>query len=1116
MSWLEQITGHPVVTGLCFRIDGGGAVAVRGATGSSTAVLVAALSRLVRTPLLLVAAHLDEADEASEEIEGLGVRAAKFPALELLPGETTVSLELLSERLTLLRRLAQGDVPSVVVAPIHALMQSAPPPGRLQDMMRVISPGDRLDVRGLLLWLDEAGYTRAEAVESPGEYAVRGGIVDVFPPSGVPFRVDLFGDEVEGVFEIDLETMGSDRRVERAEIVGVSAERLETAEAASSLLDHFPGGFAAVLAEVAEIHEQGRSYYDRAVEARGLVSLPDVLRSIVERACAVVEVNRGSAGSAGGGEVLDLPLEALPSFDQSAAAAVGELRDLTAARRTIALCQNEGEAQRLRELLGEFAPGAPVEIETRYLHRGFMWDGPGGGLALVPYHELLHRYQLRRRVRRIAARATDTFLDLEAGDYVVHRDHGIARFIGLRRLEKAGEAPGEEYLTLEFAAGAKLHVPASRIDLVHRYIGAFQGRPELSRIGGRKWAKQKEQVSEAVRTLAAEMLRIQAARAATPGIRYPADTTWQREFEAEFPYQETEDQLAAAALVKRDMSDPQPMDRLICGDVGFGKTEIAIRAAFKAAEYGRQVAVLVPTTVLAEQHERTFRERFADYPFRVESLSRFKTRRAQLDVLQALRKGQVDIVIGTHRLLSADVRFADLGLVIIDEEQRFGVRHKQRLLGFRMTADVLTLTATPIPRTLHMALLGLRDISALTTPPLDRRAIVTEVIPFDRRRVQRAIERELAREGQVYFVHNRVHSIDRAADQVRALAPDARILVGHGQMPARQLESVMLRFLRHEADVLVCTTIIESGIDIPTANTMFIADAHMFGLSELHQLRGRVGRYKHRAYCYLLLPEDGVVSDIGLKRLRAVEQFSMLGAGFKIAMRDLEIRGAGNLLGPEQSGHIAAVGYEMYCRLLERAVGDLKNEPRISTIDTTVDLGLTGGLPKGYIPSDTRRMEAYRRFSRADTLAELDQVDEDLRSAYGELPAAARTLADLARLRVAAAHLGVRSVTRHERDVILLTGRPGLLEPRFGQARGTLRMVGQPDARGLTTVYYRPPPDHLRGRRILTVLLECLGGAPEGAARTRAAPARPSGGIAAPPSAAPPGGMGKRAQRACP
>ncbi len=1074
---IELISRDRAFGELAGLVEAGGEVRARGIVGSSATLLAAALQRALGRPMLLVTAHLDEADEAVDELASIGVDAARFPAMEVLPGESAVSLELAAERLALLGRLRGGArrqdpgghaIPAVIVASIHALMQAVPPAERLGDLMRSIRPGDRLSLPELAAWLTEAGYRRVETIESPGEFAVRGGIVDVFGPTSMAVRIDLFDDEVEGLSEVDLDTMGSDRRLPQADLVAVSAGAAVPADAGSSLAGAMPAGFVTVLAEMLEIAEQGRSYMERASDATAILTPADVQAELVRTSSAVIELSQYAAAPQGG---VELPVEALPSFAEGAAEAVGELAELSRNARTIVLCQNEGEEKRMRELLSEFAHDAPVEVRRQYLHRGFVWGDPDA-TAFVPHHELLHRYHVRRGVQRVALRTTDRFAELEPGDFVVHRDHGIARFVGLGPLQ--GTPGTQEFLTLEFAGGARLHGPAASIDLVHKYLGAFAGTPELSHFGGRRWAKQKEAVGEAVRDLAAEMLRIQAARAATLGIRYPADTPWQKEFEAEFPYEETEDQLTAIAEVKKDMSDPQPADRLICGDVGFGKTEVAIRAAFKAAEFGKQVAVLVPTTVLAEQHERTFRQRFADYPFRIESLSRFKAAGQQKLLLEALHRGQVDVIIGTHRLLSKDVRFADLGLVIIDEEQRFGVRHKQRLLEFRLTADVLTLSATPIPRTLHMAMLRLRSISSLATPPLDRRAIVTEVLSFDRQRVGRAIRRELAREGQVFFVHNRVYDIDRGADTVRSLAPQARVLVGHGQMPTRTLERVMLAFLRREADILVCTTIIESGIDIPTANTMFVSNAHHFGLSELHQLRGRVGRYKHRAYCYLLLPQDRVLSEIALRRLKAIEQFSMLGAGFKIALRDLEIRGAGNLLGPQQSGHIASVGYEMYCRLLEHAVGELTEPKGASPLDTTIDLGLEGSLPPGYIPSAARRMEASRRLSRAERANDVRRAAADLESAYGQLPASARILVRLAELRAFAASRGIRSITRMEGDVILAAERPQEIRARFDGAKGTVRIVGVPVRRGLTTVYYRPPKSWFDGDSILTVLIKRL------------------------------------------
>lgn len=1050
-------------------LDNGGLVAARGSVGSSTILLTAALTEHIDSTILLVVGHLDQADEAVDELEAAGVNVAKFPAMEQLPGESTVNVELITERLRLLRKLVSKEGPSVVVAPIHALMQTVPAKAQLKYTIYTISIGQALDLKSFTIWMQEAGYTRVETIESPGEYAIRGGIIDIFCPGVAPLRIDLFGDVVEGLFEVDLDTLASDRRLEQIELTRAAVKDEKEYCGEELLTSYLAPSTVAILAEIVEITEQGRSYMDRTSDARNILTCAEVIAALMQTCHAVAEVNQYSPGSAPD-KTVDLPVQLLVSFDEDSSKAVVELAQLSDQWETIVMCQNDGEAQRIGELLTELAPNSKVKIQRQYVHRGFLWDGSQTKLAIVPHQELLHRYQVRRKVHRLASRAMDTFVDLQLGDIVVHRDHGIARFVQLQMIKDSSSGDLQEFLTLEFARGSKLHVPASKIEFVQKYIGAFKGKPELSHLGGVKWSNQKGKVREAVSDLAAEMLRVQAARELMPGIRYPADTTWQKEFEAEFPYEETEDQLTAIADVKADMAGARPMDRLICGDVGFGKTEIAIRAAFKAAEYGKQVAVLVPTTVLAEQHERTFKQRFADYPFRIESLSRFKTKKEQGQVLKAVEQGQVDIIIGTHRLLSKDVRFADLGLVIIDEEQRFGVEHKHRLLEFRMTADVLTLSATPIPRTLHMSLLGLRDISSLSTAPLDRRAIVTEVLSYEKHRVQMALERELAREGQVFFVHNRVYNIQSIADEVQRLVPDARVIVGHGQMPSRQLESVMLKFMRHEADILVCTTIIESGIDIPTANTMFINDANMFGLSELHQLRGRVGRYKHRAYCYLLLDSDNVISEVAMKRLRAIEQFSMLGAGFKIALRDLELRGAGNLLGAEQSGHIAVVGYEMYCQILEQAVAKLKDESTETALDTIIDIGISGSLIKGYIPSDTRRLEAYRRISRAETIQQLEQVERDLESAYGELPTSAQTMLHLSEIRILATAMGIKSITRHEKDLIILTERPLELQALMRYAKGTLRLVGQADARGLIQVYYRPPPNYFESQTILTVL----------------------------------------------
>ncbi len=1109
------------------------AVAI-GASGSSTNLLAGLLGELADRPVLFVVAHLDDADDAVDELNDLlpredgAPRAIRFPALEVAAGarDGQVSVDLFAERLAVVRMLAEGRLASgqAIVAPIAALMQAAPTPAKLPSLALSLKRGATAPLAQVLAWLDSTGYERTDAIEEPGQFALRGGILDIFPPAATvanergeaagtaPVRIDFFGDDIDAINEIDLETLGADRRLERVDLVGANPDQLLSDDGFDSVLALLPEGTIAVLGETLEIVEQARGYFERATDARGIFGPPATLKRIKDESGALVEVNQFSAGSNEAAVRIELPVRPLPMFAQDAGEAVAELGAMSRERRVIAVCQNDAERDRLREMSREFAPDGSFDERVGFLQRGFLFgdEAPDrSGVALVPHAELFHRFHSRRRVRRLGAsgaggRAMDAFLDLKPGDYVVHADHGVAKFVGLKQIKpkappaipgkKVQTPPPEEYLTLEFSGKVKIHVPATQIEQVQKYVGGHGGAPPLSVVGGTRWKSQKEKTNEAVRDLAAEMLRVQAARESMPGIRFPGDTAWQNEFEAEFPYDETEDQLIALAQIKKDMTADRPMDRLLCGDVGYGKTELAIRAAFKAAEFGKQVAVLVPTTVLAEQHGRTFAERFADYPFKVEVLSRLRGAKEQNAALAALRKGQVDIIIGTHRLLSKDVRFADLGLVIIDEEQRFGVEHKQRLLSLRMTVDVMTLSATPIPRTLHMALLGIRDISSLTTPPVDRRAVVTEVIPFNEKRVKQVIARELNREGQVFFVHNRVHNIQRMADDVQKLAPGARVVIGHGQMLPHELEEVMMKFITRQADILVSTTIIESGIDIPTANTMIINDADRFGLAELHQLRGRVGRSKHRGYCYLLLPDDRPVTDKATKRLRAIEEYSMLGAGFKIAMRDLEIRGAGNILGPEQSGHIAAVGYDMYCRLLENAVKELKNEPTRDPAEVTVEIGMTGALPKTYIASDTRRMESYRRVARARTLDELSRVEADLKDAYGEPPQVAQRLLELAQVRIGAFEHGALSVTLVEKDIVFRTLNPDALVKALEGAKGTVRVLKPivPDApvRGqdvrlkrdipskapaasapkVVEVFYRPPENFLEGTTLLTVL----------------------------------------------
>ncbi|HEX4125603.1 MAG TPA: DEAD/DEAH box helicase, partial [Tepidisphaeraceae bacterium] len=764
--------------------------AASGLWGSSVAAVVAAAARELRRPVVVVCGHLDEADDLADDIELFaGRRPDVLPALELGGGLGRLSEEQVSNRMAMVSRFAAGVSPeTMLVAPVQSLMQAVPSRKQLEYLIRTLKPGDALEPEKLIVWLAEHGYNRLDQVEVPGDFAVRGGIIDIYLAGdfagdfagaadtvGLTARVDFFGDQIESIKRFDPESMGSLESLDSLRLVDLKGQLPESGESVS-LFSYLPDDAVVVLWAPLEIAEQAKSYLDRLPDAKGIYPLSAVLRH-AERFARLELSQFDQATSAGpsfikGEEIrpVHLPIASLQRFETEAKKAIKELAELADTHDVTVFCENAGELKRFSELLAQEQPGLDTRIDlvTGYLHRGFVWDESlsqdgatpprSGGirpLALLGHHELFHRYEQRRRVKKvIASRPVDSFLDLKAGDYVVHVAHGIARFMGMHTIAKDGK--NEEYLSLRFADNATLHVPAARINLIQKYVGGFAGHPQLSRLGSGVWEKQKAKVSEAVMDMAAELLEVQAARAAEPGLAYPPDTEWQREFEAEFPYEPTADQITGAEEIKQDMQQPRPMDRLLCGDVGYGKTELAMRAAFKAVEYGKQVAILVPTTVLAEQHYRSFKERMASYPFAIDSISRFKTAGQQRQTLKQLAAGQIDILIGTHRLLSKDVNFADLGMVVIDEEQRFGVTHKERLKTMRKTVDVLTMSATPIPRTLHMSMLGLRDISSLTTAPQDRRSIVTEVMAYDPQRVKAAILRELNRDGQVYFVHNRV------------------------------------------------------------------------------------------------------------------------------------------------------------------------------------------------------------------------------------------------------------------------------------------------------------------------------------------------------------------------
>jgi transcription-repair coupling factor (superfamily II helicase) len=930
-----------------------------GVWGSSYALI---LAEAVPPPALLLVPAAIAAEEAMEDLACFGASPALF--------------ETLREAV----RFREGRLP-LLVADLPRAMGELPSPEAVAAGRLSLAPGGTLDLPELSRRLVDAGFERVAAVERPDEFAVRGGILDLFPRTAdLPLRVELFGSAIESLRAFDPATQTSLAPVERTEFALVPAGAPRTA----TLLDYLPAKACVALREPSDMDLRGEAW---ARAASRLSAHP------------VLEL---SALPSEGAE--NLRILSLQRFTGILA---NVERELEAVRRptTVVFCATEGEAARLRELVR-----APLEIRRGRLNHGFVLEERGE--TYLPHHQLFNRYRIRRSARRAETRPVDALLEIERGDVVVHVAHGIGRFVGIERKRN------QEFMVLEYAGGARVFVPVTSLDLVQKYVGGAENPPPLSTLGGEAWSHAKRRAEKAVEELAKEMLQIQALRAMELGVPFPPDGEWQREFETAFPWEETEDQIQVAGEISDDMHATRPMDRLVCGDVGYGKTELAMRAAFRCAVAGRQVAVLVPTTVLAQQHDQNFRERMADYPIRIESLSRFRAKRDQKRVLKALADGEVDVVIGTHRLVQADVRFKDLGLLVIDEEQRFGVEHKEFLKRVRATVDVLTLSATPIPRTLHMALLGIRDISMLTTPPQDRLAIRTEILPRDERRIREAVLEEKARGGQVFFVHNRVRSIERVAKRLERLIPEARFVIGHGQMAEDELEAAMLRFLGREADVLVCTTIIESGIDIPSANTIIIDQADLFGLAELHQLRGRVGRDKVQARCLLLLPEGREVVPQAKRRLKAIEEFSELGAGFKIALRDLEIRGVGNLLGREQHGHIAAVGYDLYCRLLEKAVKTAKRQPVSEPLETSVDLGVETFLPETYIPDLRTRVEAYRRLTNARTEESLEAAAREARDRFGAPPPPVENFLRTMRARIRGARWGLSSLAPGKEGMI--------------------------------------------------------------------------------------------------
>jgi transcription-repair coupling factor (superfamily II helicase) len=975
-----------------------------------------------------------------------------FPSWEILPGEkaTSPDLGVVGTRLATLAELA-GAHPHVVVCCAQALMERTLTRPAFQSHSQPMTPGDEIDPSVLAEHLTRSGYVFTPEVQAQGEAALRGGILDVWPVTRVwPLRMEFFGSQLETIRTFDPSEQRSIESVSSVNLppAGEWPILRATPDAGATLLEHLPDDLIVVWSDLDSIRAHTDIYETtvREAGAQRLIGTLATIEAALRARPGAHQVFMGSRPNEACPEVeFDFrAVEPIPSLSGRHAlhpdivestrsrflnAMAGEARQ---GRRIGFFFDSQGTRDRLTELYPAAFKDANVQVMVGPLSGGF--SSEEFALTLVAEPDLYGRKIQSRRLPlgkipvATGARITD-WTDMEPGHLVVHLDHGVGRYLGLREIAVNHQL--QEALAIEYADGAKLYVPVSQAHLLTRYVGVGKRHVTLHHLGGKRWGHEKLAAEKAVQDLAGILLETQAARNSQDGFACPPDAPWQHELETAFPYRETDDQLAAIREVKHDMESTRPMDRLLCGDAGYGKTEVAVRAAFKAVMAGKQVAILVPTTILAQQHFQTFTERIAPFPVRIEMLSRFGTHGGNSKIAQGLKEGTVDIVIGTHSLIQPDIAFKDLGLVIIDEEQRFGVLHKERFKHIRRLVDVLTLTATPIPRTLYMSLTGARDLSTIQTPPQERLPVETVVTPATDAVIREAILRELNREGQAFYLHNRVRTIDRVRDRLQRLIPEARIDVGHGQMSAGMLSDVMRRFANGEFDVLLCTTIIESGLDIPNANTILIDRADRFGLSELYQLRGRVGRSKHKGYAYMLLPTQAHVDPTARKRIQAIKQYSGAGAGFRLAMRDLEIRGTGNLLGAAQSGHIAAIGFGLYCQLLRRTIALKKGEPAPPVIDVEVTLdfiSLSPGdigaqhsaiIPVTYVEDERLRVSLYRRIAEVGYVKEVRGLRKTFRDRFGPLPAECDRLLKLAELRILASERNIRSVQVAEDKIML-------------------------------------------------------------------------------------------------
>ena len=1052
------------------KYRGKGMIQIAGSTGSQKSHLAYALSGDGRR-ILYILADEEKAKEVLEEYQFLDGEVLFYPAKDFLFYRADIRGKyLVKQRMEVFRALKEEENVTVITT-ICALMDGVRPPLKIDEEVFSVRTGETSDLEELVQRLSAMGYDREVQIEGPGQFAVRGGIVDIFPlTEEMPVRIEFWDDEIDSIRTFDAQTQ---RSIENREEITVYPARDEADEQEEvSFLRYFrPEETLLFLDEPARLYERGEVIEEEVRQARERreeeEKLPEGEKDIrifpVHEIAGLINQYHSIGFTALEGKVKEFLVRDVYSilaknvnpYNSSFEVLTRDLKRLKRnGYRVILLSGSRTRARRLAEDLRDYDLNSfydedperlvkPGEILVSYGHVAVGYEYPMLKFTVISETDIFGKKKKKKRRRIYEGEKIQSFTDLKPGDYVVHENHGLGIYQGIEKIEI--DRIEKDYMKISYAGGGNLYIPATQMDLIQKYASADAKKPKLNRLGGQDWERTKTRVRKAVQVIARDLVELYAARQEKEGYAYEPDTVWQKEFEEMFPFEETDDQAAAIEETKKDMESHKIMDRLICGDVGFGKTEVAIRAAFKAVQENKQVAFLVPTTILAQQHYNTLVQRMKDFPVRVDLMCRFRTPSQQKKTLEDLKKGQVDILVGTHRILSQDVCFKDLGLLVIDEEQRFGVQHKEKIKKLRENVDVLTLTATPIPRTLHMSLIGIRDMSVLEEAPMDRMPIQTYVMEYQDEMVREAIVRELSRQGQVYYVYNKVKDIAEITARVQSLVPEANVAYAHGQMREHQLERIMYDFINGDIDVLVSTTIIETGLDISNANTMIIHDADKLGLSQLYQLRGRVGRSNRMAYAFLLYRRDRLLREVAEKRLAAIREFTDLGSGFKIAMRDLEIRGAGNLLGEAQHGHMEAVGYDLYCKMLNEAVKNMKqgtSQEEAASFTTTVDLNVDAFIPASYIPDEYQKLDIYKRIALIETEEEMDDMMEELIDRFGDIPKKVQKLILIARLKAFAHSVYVTSIeqkgqtlkiTMYERAKVRGEEIPKLLERRKGE-----------------------------------------------------------------------------------